>query len=370
MANKLEDDPSTAGLDLDNDNYVSAEDSDFQLDEEEAEIAGDDSSFSSEEEGDGAEGGRPAKKRKLDPSHRQRPRKRKAHDEGDMELDSGDEATILKAKNKKKRKATAGDGDQDEDIDVLLSDTEEGGGFVKTRSMRMKMEEERKPLARTDGATIDVDELWAKMNAPGTDSGLLQSQKRSVTEEPDHEQQSVEHDKENIIQGEATTQGRLPSEDMIKIKRTYKFAGEIHTEEKMVPRDSAEAKLYLAETAAEKPEDLAEGLHSEANIVKLRRPLRKVSRFDPNPTGVIKKSWEKQQVRAVSGDADELKGPKLNTVEKSRLDWAQYVDETGIKDELNVHSKAKEGYMGRMDFLNRVDAKREEERRNIRLKGL
>jgi len=81
---------------------------------------------------------------------------------------------------------------------------------------------------------------------------------------------------------------------------------------------------------------------------------------------VIKKSWEKQ---AITLDQD-AKGPKLNTVEKSRLDWAQYVDEEGIKDELNVHSKAKEGYLGRMDFLGRVDANREEERRNIRLKGL
>jgi Bucentaur or craniofacial development len=208
------------------------------------------------------------------------------------------------------------------------------------------------------------------MNAPGTASGLLQSQNPLVAEEPDHEQSPSEQEKENIIQGEVAAQGKLPSEDMIKIKRTYKFAGEIHTEEKMVPRDSAEAKLYLAETTGEKPEDLAEGLHSETTIIKLRRPLRKVSRFDPNPTGVIKKSWEKQAARAVSGDVDDLKGPKLNTVEKSRLDWAQYVDETGIKDELNVHSKAKEGYMGRMDFLNRVDANREDERRNIRLKGL
>lgn len=231
-------------------------------------------------------------------------------------------------------------------------------------------EEERRPLARIDGATIDVDEIWAKMNAPNTDSGLLPSQKPSTKEESDHEQQSADQEKENIIDGKVTAQGKLPAEDLIKIKRTYKFAGEIHTEEKMVPRHSAEAKLYLAETAGEKPDDSTDGLQSETAVVKLRRPLRKVSRFDPNPTGVFKKSWEKQPALAVSSDSDGVKGPKINTVEKSRLDWAQYVDEAGIKDELNVHSKAKEGYLGRMDFLNRVDAKREEERRNIRLKGL
>ena len=37
-----------------------------------------------------------------------------------------------------------------------------------------------------------------------------------------------------------------PESNMIKIKRTYNFAGKVHTEEKLVARDSAEAKLYLA----------------------------------------------------------------------------------------------------------------------------
>lgn len=206
------------------------------------------------------------------------------------------------------------------------------------------------------------------MNAANTDLGLLQSQKPTITEEPDDEP-SIIQETEKATDG-ATIHDKLPSEDMIKIKRTYKFAGEIHTEEKLVPRDSAEAKLYLAETAGAKPSDPEDVSQGETIVVQLRRPTRKISRFDPNPSGIIKKSWEKQAVRAVSGDADELKGPKLNTVEKSKLDWAQYVDEAGIKDELNVHSKAKEGYLGRMDFLNKVDAIREEERRTIRLKGL
>ena len=30
--------------------------------------------------------------------------------------------------------------------------------------------------------------------------------------------------------------------DMVRIKRKYNFAGKVHTEEKLVPRDSAEAK--------------------------------------------------------------------------------------------------------------------------------
>lgn len=133
MAKEIETDPTVAALDVDNENYDSEEDSDFQLDE--ADVAGDDSGLSSEDEDeDEADNTRPTKKRKLDAAHKG-PKKRKAVDD-EMELDSGDEATILKAKSKKKKKA-AEDGDE-EDFDIELSEGE-GGGFVKTRAMRMKM---------------------------------------------------------------------------------------------------------------------------------------------------------------------------------------------------------------------------------------
>ncbi|KAL1967452.1 hypothetical protein VTN77DRAFT_3237 [Rasamsonia byssochlamydoides] len=349
---------------LDLDNYDSEEDEDFQLDEDEA--AEDDSGLSSSEDEDeeaAAQEQPPAKKRKLDSSSA-----KKDAEEDAMVLDSGDEATIQKAKQRKKARKGGKGGDSDED-DIDFDDEEEGGegGFVKTRAMRMKMKEERKPLAKIEGATIDIDALWEKMNTPGTDCGLLPTTTNKENEEKEQE---------DTANGEAQPtqqkqEPKLPSEEMIKIKRTYKFAGEVITEEKLVPKDSAEAKLFLSESK-DKPVDEADvdDAASKKSDLKLRRPLRKISRFDPNPTGAIKKSWEKQPAAVEADSNKQAKGPKLNTVEKSRLDWAEYVDQAGIKDELNVHSKAKEGYLGRMDFLNRVDAKREEERRRMRLKGL
>lgn len=218
---------------------------------------------------------------------------------------------------------------------------------------------------------MDVDALWEKMNQPDSDAGLLPTQK---TQEPDAtpvvEEKKESPDREaEAAQQKAPT---LPSEEMIKIKRTYKFAGEMITEEKLVPKDSAEAKLFLSNEGKDNAETVIDVDDAEAKkaAVKLRRPLRKYSRFDPNPPGFIKKSWEKQPSGDVMGENTDSKGPKLNTVEKSRLDWAAYVDQAGIKDELNVHSRAKEGYLGRMDFLDRMEAKREEERRTARLKGL
>ncbi|KAL4915509.1 bucentaur or craniofacial development-domain-containing protein [Aspergillus aurantiobrunneus] len=212
------------------------------------------------------------------------------------------------------------------------------------------------------------------MNAPGSELGLAPSHEANKQEAAPTNDTEM-RDEESTTQPDATaqekrTQSKFPDE-MVKIRRKYKFAGEIITEEKVVPRDSAEARLFLSggqdgEAITATEDDIATGKAN--NIVRLRRPLRKVSRFDPNPTGLIKKSWEKQPIPQAG--QENARGPKINTVEKSRLDWAAYVDRAGITDELRVHSKAKEGFLGRMDFLDRVGANQEEERRNARLKGM
>lgn len=207
------------------------------------------------------------------------------------------------------------------------------------------------------------------MNSADTDSGLLLSNDTNTEPTPD-ESANKDSEAENRDLSEQQKQTQFPDE-FVKIKRTYKFAGEMITEEKVVPKDSAEAKVFMASegnadtlTAADVEDS------TNAKAVKLRRPLRKLSRFDPNPTGSVQKSWEKQPLTGTAPEAENAKGPRINTVEKSKLDWAAYVDQAGIKDELKVHSKAKEGYLGRMDFLDRVGAKQEEDRRNVRLRGL
>lgn len=137
MAKEVDNDPNVSALEVDNENYDSEEDSDFQLDE--ADVAGDDSGLSSEDEDEEeADDARPTQKRKLDATHKLSIKKRKPRDDGEMELDSGDEATISKAKSKKKKNKKADEDGDEEDVDIELSEGE-GGGFVKTRAMRMKM---------------------------------------------------------------------------------------------------------------------------------------------------------------------------------------------------------------------------------------
>ena len=220
-------------------------------------------------------------------------------------------------------------------------------------------EKDKKPLASATGATVDVDALWKSLNSGSTKSETTSAQTREDSaasgkvDTPAKERHSNTADPS--IQN-TTGEGVPPQipakavpEDMITIKRTYVFAGETITEEKLVPKTSAEARLYLQ--SQQQPSSPST---PNSTSKPLRRPKKRVSQFEPNPNGIVK------------GLAPQ--GPKLNTIEKSKLDWAGYVDKEGIKEELDVAEKAKEGYLGRMDFLGRVEAKREDERKNAKMK--
>src|SRR5579862_511882 len=124
-----------------------------------------------------------------------------------------------------------------------------------------------------------------------------------------------------------------PLDETITIQRTYTFAGQTTTESQIVPKSSAAALLYLQSQSQSPPSN-------PNQKPPLRRPKKRTSLFDPAGPGV-------------GASAGATKAPKLNTIEKSKLDWAGYVDKEGLKEDLDEHSKAKEGYLGRMDFLGR-----------------
>lgn len=220
-------------------------------------------------------------------------------------------------------------------------------------------EKEKKPLSSAAGATVDVDALWKSLNSGSTMSETTSTQTIEDTALPGEADMSAE--KRHIDSGDPSVQGARRStaapkisaaadmSDMIAIKRTYIFAGETITEAKLVPATSAEARLYLQSQSSTLPSPTT---HSSSK--PLRRPKKRVSQFEPNPSGIVK--------------GLPSPGPKLNTIEKSKLDWAGYVDKAGIKEELDVAEKAKDGYLGRMDFLGRVESKREDERKNAKLK--
>ncbi|KAI4161229.1 MAG: hypothetical protein LQ342_005020 [Letrouitia transgressa] len=271
--------------------------------------------------------------------------------------DSGDEGIVKEGKSKRRKKAKGGAKEKNEGLEESAI-----GMRVRERKLGRAAEEEKKPLATSEGATVDVDALWARLNSAPTKPASSDQTNGSAEQEKDQTEKSKPLTNAGSAPTSSTKNGtadnspeqRPPvatsSEDMITIKRTYVFAGETITEEKQVPKSSAEARLYLQSQSAEISPQTPPGAKP------LRRPKKRSSMFEPNPEGIVK------GLTPPSAN----KGPKLNTVEKSKLDWATHVDKEGLKDELDDAEKAKGGYLGRMEFLGRSEAKREEEMKNAR----
>ena len=149
----------------------------------------------------------------------------------------------------------------------------------------------------------------------------------------------------------------LDPPDMVRIKRKYNFAGKVHTEEKLVPRDTAEAKLYLESMApADEPSRPAPRKAFRSAFEPVLEPLR--HRGDLN-LGVKARL-----------EAREAGAKKLNTVEKSRMDWAGFVDKEGLKEELEMAGRSKGSYVEREGFLARSEARREEDARRARVSAM
>lgn len=329
-------------VDIEMEDYDEEADSDFEGGDAEEEPVS--STSEDDEAAQTATGKRPAKRRKT--------AKSKQVVEEIVELDSGDEATIKeREKDLKKQKKKHGAEVEDE-----LNDEAEGWR-AKTRSMRDRDKEEKKKsrLATVKGSTIDVNKIWEDMNR----SEPLPPPKFEVIESIDSDDAATKQHAVPQPQSPAADENAL--EEMITIKRTYKFAGEVHVEEKVVPKSSAEAKLWLSQQSFQSQTTLGVG-------ATLRRPLRRISKFDPNHNNMaaFQKNWSKSGGKFGKAGFD---GPKLNTVEKSKQDWAAHVDKEGLQEELQEAAKAKGGYLGRQDFLNEVEQKREEEARAARLKG-
>ncbi|KAI8721081.1 SWR1-complex protein 5 [Fusarium sp. LHS14.1] len=257
---------------------------------------------------------------------------------------SGDEAIIKRGEKRRKRNRGKGaHGDEDEGGE---------GGLIKTRRQRAAEKEERKYATNNEPVTVDVDALWAQMIS-GTSAA------ESKTDGLNADTKDAEKQGEDG-QPKADSSATDDPSTMIRIKRTYNFAGRVHTEEKLVPRDSAEAKLYLASQDPEAPTD-------SSTKQAPRKAFR--SAFEPRIDILPQRADLNLGMAARIKAGKEAQAKKLNVVEKSRMDWAGYVDKEGIKDELELAGKSKDSYMAREDFLAKSEARRDEESRRARLAG-
>ena len=160
-------------------------------------------------------------------------------------------------------------------------------------------------------------------------------------------------------------------DSMIMIKRTYTFAGKVHTEQKLVARNSAEAKLFLASQSETNPPTKTEQAEdSSSPFTNGKRSIRRARKsvFEPITDIPVRTDLHfgprKESAVAL---VDVGKGAKkMNTVDKSAMDWAQFVDKEGIADELDAAGKSKGAYKARQEFLARVEGKKIEDERRAR----
>ncbi|CAZ85461.1 unnamed protein product [Tuber melanosporum] len=254
--------------------------------------------------------------------------------EGSESSDSEPErsTTKLKQKRKRRRGSSSSEGSYGG-----ISGGE--GGLIKTRAQRLKESTEKEKAGGVLGGdvgatTTDVDELWRQMNSkpsPKRRSPLPETKKQEM---PNEER----NDKEDT-----NTLG----EETIKISRTYTFAGNVVSEAKTVPKSSQEAQTYLSTLPYAPSIPTPSAAPAPANGLPSRRPppKKRASAFD--------------SAAAARKPATPAPAQKLNTLEKSRLDWAGFVDKEGIGDELKKHTSGDKSYLDRQAFLGRVDEKRE-----------
>ncbi|KAL1902592.1 swr complex subunit [Sporothrix stenoceras] len=366
---------------MEDENYASSEDSDFA-----PENAPDNASAAdSDDEGDEA-GAAETGETTTTEQRTVKPSKADAEAEDAGFENSGDEAIIGKGKKKRRRDSEDGDGG--------------AGGFVKTRNQRANEKAERRAAAVQGPVTVDVDALFMQMmggggGKDGSDDKQQQTDLSSLASAAMFAAAAGDDGDDKTKDGEDTEANGTSSAhvEMIKIKRTYNFAGQVHTEEKIVARDSAEAKLYLEQVGADNIEIVVlnkdgeeETKDNEDDDQPKRLPPRKAFRsaFEPilDPSlvqvgartdldlGLAARLQARERAalqRQQQTAQDQAK--KLTTVEKSRMDWAGFVDREGIQDELALAGKSKGAFVDRQSFLARMEMRREEEARRARMSG-
>ncbi|KAG6000521.1 hypothetical protein E4U21_005365 [Claviceps maximensis] len=321
-------------LEDDDEQYASSQDSDFAPDAAPEPV-------SDESDSEDTPAGGPSKRTRTNAVAETR------SDQDDGYDNSGDEAIIVKGKKRRKRAQEEGQ----------LVDGEEGGqgGLVKTRAQRAAEKEERKYAVNNEPVTIDVDAVWAQMISG---EPVRPSKDSAATSENDNVVATQDQSDKNAANFPPVA---APS-DTIRIKRTYNFAGKVHTEEKVVARDSAEAKLYLASREGDETPTASDAcLTKRATKKAYRSVFEPVLDHGPGRTDLNLGLAARIQA------GKEARAKKLTTVEKSRMDWAGYVDKEGIKDELELASKSKDSFAARQDFLARSEAIREDDARRARL---
>jgi Bucentaur or craniofacial development. len=248
------------------------------------------------------------------------------------------------------------DDDKEEEAEEKVPDfsgIQASTSQVRTRNQRQQedfttksrfigsFETDSRGLVKNASSSVDIDaifeELKTKSESNQTDNWIESIGKQS-SNTPE------EQDKTSIPQDDSQPQ-------QIKIQTSYAFAGKLITESKLVDADSAEAKAYLNSTSSITAQDTSNKTHRSFVLVMRQLPGTK----EQVELGIkLKRPSLIDKFLSMNSN----KKQKLSTLEKSRLDWASFVDKRKIVDDLKIHNKG--GFLDKQEFLGRIQNKRDE----------
>lgn len=271
------------------------------------------------------------------PKEKEREQEREQEEQEQVEKETGtdDESEDSDYDPNKPNKVDEDSSDDDSEKE------EETNGQIHTRSRRYQDSTVKTTTVKgIANPNIDFNELFNSLKHQSITERSLITQEWLGDEKNDDIDTAKNPQKPNlIIEDNDDT-------DKVWIKTSYTFAGKVITESKQVDANSAEAKAFLNST----------GLQMDTK----HRSFVPVIRTIPGETEPTELKIKLKRPSLVDKflNSHGNKRMKLSTLEKSRLDWASFVDTSNINDELKSHNK--DGYLERQDFLDRVSAKRDQ----------
>ncbi|GAA5843607.1 hypothetical protein JCM9279_000806 [Rhodotorula babjevae] len=290
--------------------------------------------------------------------------------------------------------------DDDDDSDFHLSDAGDAGSdsgddsdddndAAQPAAKRAKLADEAKPAL--DKAA--VDDLWAAFNDPSAADPYAPSTSTSSNAAAAPPASAAAASSSSTGTSKSTVdvkgKGKRADDDLVEIEVEYGFAGEWIKQKKRVPRSSIEAQAYFAThgpppssassssvkpipaaAASAAPQDPTTasldalfGPSSSSADPPAASSSSTAPSAAPGPAPAPSRAPPKRKAGGgLAGMAATLgvgkKPAKLNTLEKSKLDWDSYVStQEGLSDTL-THAR-KDGYLDRRDFLDRVEDAKE-----------
>ncbi|CAO1626905.1 unnamed protein product [Sympodiomycopsis kandeliae] len=277
------------------------------------------------------------------------------------------------------QQTTHDDDDEDEDGDdedfteeadqADVVEDEGGPSTASRRTRRLDVEAQGDGDEEGDHQVEDDELKYLKReaeedNATGQERGrgkrlrkVQEDQKQSLLSQSISEDSASKAWSDFLSSTDAT---ESKGEETITITEKYTFANEVQTRQRTLPRSHPDAIAYLEQQQRKQKN------HQPSQPLPPSTSAHTSSSAPPEPVPKPKKRTSK--LSKLSSDLAAEAPKKLNTLEKSSLDWSNSLNDTE-KQELNDQSLGKSrdtssmsGYLQRRDFLERVTERTAERR--------